>query len=117
MKIGEIAKKAGVTTSKIRFYEKKGIIGQASRDINGYRDYEPALIERLKFIQQAQHLGFTLNEIAKVEPKDKDHPVACEVAIELLQKKMSSINALIAEARQRKKDIKAQINALKKAQT
>ena len=68
MKIGEIASAAGVSTSRIRFYEKRGIIPPAIRDDNGYRDYSPDLIGQLNFIEQAQKLGFTLKEIISVEP-------------------------------------------------
>ena len=59
MKIGEIASAAGVSTSRIRFYEKRGIIPPAIRDDNGYRDYSPDLIGQLNFIEQAQKLGFS----------------------------------------------------------
>ena len=72
MKIGEIASAAGVSTSRIRFYEKRGIIPPAIRDDNGYRDYSPDLIGQLNFIEQAQKLGFTLKEIISVEPGSGD---------------------------------------------
>lgn len=114
MKIGEIASKAGVTTSRIRFYEKRGIIPPAVRDDNGYRDYSPDLIGQLNFIEQAQKLGFTLKEIADAEPGTGDHPISCSVAVELLTQKLSSVDRLIAEARQRKKEIKALIAELEK---
>lgn len=114
MKIGEIARQAGVTTSRIRFYEKQGIIPPAIRDDNGYRDYSPDLISQLNFIEQAQKLGFTLKEIVEVEPGPGDHPVSCSVAVELLTQKLTAVDDLIAEARQRKKDIKALIVQLQK---
>ena len=51
MKIGEIAAAAaGVTTSRIRFYEREGIIPAADRDTNGYRDYPVELVRMLQFI-------------------------------------------------------------------
>ena len=60
MKIGEIAKAAGVSTSRIRFYERKGIIPPGARGSNGYRDYSADMVAVLRFIEQAQGLGFTL---------------------------------------------------------
>lgn len=117
MKIGEIAKAAGVTTSRIRFYEKRGIISTAARGDNGYRDYPPELIVRLKFIEHAQQLGFTLREIATVQSGDDEHPVSCAEAIELLTAKLISVDELIAQARQRKAKIKAQIETLRKTQS
>ena len=114
MKIGEIAKAAGVSTSRIRFYEKRGIIPEAARDANGYRDYPPSLIARLRLIDQAQHLGFTLKEVSAIDPQEGEHPVSCARAIELLTAKLDSIDVLIAEAEERKRNIQAQIEVLRK---
>ncbi|WP_337882599.1 MerR family DNA-binding transcriptional regulator [Chromobacterium haemolyticum] len=47
MKIGELAKRAGMAASAIRFYEAKGLLKIASRQANGYRDYPPEEIKRL----------------------------------------------------------------------
>ncbi len=115
MKIGEIAKAAGVTTSRIRFYEKRGIIPPALRGDNGYRDYSPDVVGTLRYIEQAQNLGFTLREIVDVEPGTGDHPVACGVAIELLSRKLTAVDQLIAEAQERKQRILALIAELEKS--
>lgn len=107
MKIGEIAKAAGVTTSRIRFYEREGIIPPAERGANGYRDYDARLIALLQFIEQAQSLGFTLREIADVEIGSGEHLISCTDALALLTKKRQSIIALIAEAQDRQRRIEA----------
>ncbi|EEW57420.1 MAG: MerR family transcriptional regulator [Tritonibacter mobilis] len=102
MKIGEIAKAAGVSTSRIRFYERRGVIPAGDRDANGYRDYPADLIVLLKFIEQAQGLGFSLKEIAEVEIYKGDHIVSCEDALALLAEKHKTVTKLIAEAQDRK---------------
>lgn len=107
MKIGEIAKAAGVTTSRIRFYERKGIIPEGNRAENGYRDYPEDLVALLTFIEQAQGLGFTLREISDVEIQGGDHIVSCTDALELLAKKRDAVTTLISEARERKRRIEA----------
>ncbi|MDB6181320.1 MerR family transcriptional regulator [Paracoccus fistulariae] len=107
MKIGEIATAAGVTTSRIRFYERQGIIPSAERGVNGYRDYAPDLIALLRFIEQAQGLGFSLKEIASIEIRTGEHIVSCTDALAMLAEKHKSITALIAEARDRKARIEA----------
>ncbi len=112
MKIGEIAKAAGVTTSRIRFYEKRGIIAPAARGANGYRDYPVELVSLLKFIEQAQGLGFTLKEISSVEARAGDHPISCAEAIDMLTVKLRSVEALIVEAKDRKRRIEALIGEL-----
>ena len=107
MKIGEIAKAAGVSTSRIRFYEREGIIPAAERGANGYRNYPVDLIALLRFIEQAQHLGFTLREISEVETGAGEHIVSCTDALAMLAKKRDTITALIAEAQDRKRRIEA----------
>lgn len=116
MKIGGIASAAGVTTSRIRFYEKRGIIAPAARGANGYRDYPREVIGILRFIEQAQSLGFSLKEISSIEISTDDHPVSCADAIRLLTSKLGSVDALIAEAEERKQRIKALIAELEQSQ-
>lgn len=112
MKIGDIARAAGVTTSRIRFYERQGIIPEAARGTNGYRDYPTDLIAHLRFIEQAQDLGFTLKEIASVEVHQGPHIVSCTDALAMLAEKHKTITALIAEARDRKRRIEAMMAQL-----
>nr|WP_223115692.1 MerR family DNA-binding protein [Paracoccus amoyensis] len=73
----------------------------------------------LRFIEQAQGLGFTLREIASVEIQPGAHIVSCTDALALLAKKRDTVTALIAEARDRKRRIEAlmtELEASKKAQ-
>lgn len=63
MKIGELAIKAAIAPSAIRFYEQSGLLPPAVRGANGYRVYSDAALERLRVIQLAQNLGFPLDTI------------------------------------------------------
>ncbi len=63
MKIGEVAKEAGIGVHAVRFYEREGLIPKPARQPSGYRDYPPAVVPRLRFIRRAKELGFTLREI------------------------------------------------------
>ena len=62
MKIGELAEKMGLTTSAIRYYEQEKLIEQPER-ISGQRNYDEAVLPKLKLIQLAQAAGFTIREI------------------------------------------------------
>ena len=64
MRIGELAERDGVSTSKIRFYEACGLLSPAARLANDYRDYGEHDLEMVSFIGRARSLGFTLSEIA-----------------------------------------------------
>ncbi len=60
MRIGELAKRAGVITSKLRFYEARGVLLSAVRSENGYRYHGDHALEVVRFTTLAQSLGFTL---------------------------------------------------------
>ena len=66
LKIGELARRAGVTAKAIRFYERKRILPPAKRAANGYRLYGEDAAEMLRFIKQATGLGLTLAEIKDI---------------------------------------------------
>lgn len=63
MTVGGLAKQAGVNTDTIRYYERRGLLPKSSRSDSGYRIFTPDSIERVRFIKQAQALGFTLAEV------------------------------------------------------
>ncbi len=64
MTIGKAARKAGVGIETIRFYERRGLIEQPPKPLEGgFRAYPDGTVERIRFIRQAQELGFSLREI------------------------------------------------------
>ncbi len=66
MTIGRVANEAGVSVETVRFYERKRLIEQPRRPSSGYRTYDRDAVERIRFIRQAQQLGFTLAEIREL---------------------------------------------------
>jgi MerR family mercuric resistance operon transcriptional regulator len=60
---GEVAEKAGVNPETLRYYERKELIPKPRRSDGGFRLYDEGYVDRLRFIQRAQELGFTLAEI------------------------------------------------------
>ncbi|MGS0895367.1 MerR family transcriptional regulator [Burkholderia stagnalis] len=95
MKIGEVAARSGVSRSRIRFYEKHGLLPAARRSENGYRDYPDAMVRILEFIGQAQELGFSLKEIGAALPA-MDSPAALDTILPALEQKLSDVEAHIA---------------------
>lgn len=63
LSIGELARRAGVSTSLLRYYEKEGLLQPTGRTQSGYRLYAPAAERTLRFIRSAQRYGFSLNDI------------------------------------------------------
>lgn len=64
MRIGEVARAAGVGVETVRFYERKGLIDRPPKPMRGTRSYPSATVARIRFIRQARGLGFSLAEIA-----------------------------------------------------
>jgi MerR family redox-sensitive transcriptional activator SoxR len=65
LSIGEVAKRTGVRTSALRFYEQAGVLPQPAR-VNGRRRYDTDTVHRIDVLQFAQQAGFTLDEIKKL---------------------------------------------------
>ena len=62
--VGDLAARAGVATSALRFYETHGLI-RSERNESGHRRYRPDVLRRVAFIRVAQRIGLSLDEIAK----------------------------------------------------
>ena len=66
MRIGELAKRAGVNIQTVRFYERERLLRAPARSPSGYRSYSEDDLQTLQFIRNAQQLGFTLREIRQL---------------------------------------------------
>ena len=71
--IGEVARRSGVASSALRFYEQRGLIS-SEREGSGHRRYPRPVLRRIAFIVFAQRIGLTLeeigNELAKLPPHE-----------------------------------------------
>jgi len=66
MTIGKLAKATGLGIETIRYYEKSGFLPTPDRLPSGYRVYSKAAVRQVRFLQEAQVLGFKLAEIAEL---------------------------------------------------
>src|SRR5262245_56335127 len=64
--IGKLAKAVGVNIQTVRYYERRRLLSPMARKSSGYRLYGDDAHRRLRFIRNAQKLGFTLHEIAEL---------------------------------------------------
>ncbi len=62
LSIGEVAQRAGIAASALRFYEREGLI-EAARSDGGQRRYRREVLRRVAFIRAAQNVGLSLDEI------------------------------------------------------
>lgn len=63
-RIGDVTKKIGLSADTLRYYEKIKLLPRVSRNASGIREYDDKDISRLKFIQRAQKMNFSLSEIS-----------------------------------------------------
>ena len=63
MTIGQVAKAAGVASSTVRYYERRGLLRATDRSAGNYRLYDESSLDRLIFVRSAQEAGFTLSDI------------------------------------------------------
>jgi Hg(II)-responsive transcriptional regulator len=99
--IGEVAKRASVNSQTLRYYERKGILCPDARTLSGYRTYRPETVRKLKFIKEAQDLGFTLSEIKELLGFRISTPQQCakvrskaERKLKLVQDKLQQLRNL-----------------------
>ncbi len=59
----DLSRATGCNIETIRYYEKIGILPAPPRAENGYRQYDQAHVDRLRFVMRSRELGFTLDEI------------------------------------------------------
>ncbi|CAN0428893.1 unnamed protein product, partial [Ectocarpus sp. 12 AP-2014] len=64
LSIGEVAERAGLATSALRFYESRGMI-KSRRNVSGHRRYARDVLRRVAIIKVAQRVGIPLEEIAE----------------------------------------------------
>ncbi|PCI40290.1 MAG: heavy metal-responsive transcriptional regulator [Elusimicrobia bacterium] len=64
LRTGSLARKAGVGLQTILYYDKRGLVKPNSRTEFGHRLYEEAAVRTIRFIKNAQSLGFTLDDIS-----------------------------------------------------
>jgi DNA-binding transcriptional MerR regulator len=97
MRIGEIARRARVPAKTIRFWEDQHLLPPPGRTPAGYRDYDPAVLDRLAFIRHAQAAGLTLEAIRQVlEIRDGGQP-PCVHVTDLIARRLAEVDARLAE--------------------
>lgn len=90
LQIGEVAKRAGVSIDTLRYYEKVKLLPRPTRSSGGFRLFAPEHIERVRFIRQAQELGFSLEEIKGLLTTGGAEE--CREVRDLLKRKLSELD-------------------------
>lgn len=95
MTIGKLAKATGVGSETIRYYERSGFLPAPERLPSGYRVYGAEAAKRIRFIKEAQALGFTLQEVSELFALTDDPDADCADVNARAQAKLVEINEKI----------------------
>jgi DNA-binding transcriptional MerR regulator len=117
MRIGELARLAGINPRTLRYYESIGLLAPSSRTDAGYRIYTREDADRLAFIRRAQSVGLSLAEIAEVIALRDTGTAPCRHVRALAESKVSEIDARVAELRRLRADLVRLAEAAAEAET
>ena len=93
MKIGEAAERSGCHPETVRYYERIGLLAPPPRTAGGYRDYQAADVDRLRFISRGRGLGFSLEEIRSLLGLAEDDALSCRDVDRLARSHLLDIRA------------------------
>jgi len=95
--VGQAARKTGLSAKAIRLYELRGLLPTVPRSAVGYRLFNKADIEVLRFIRQARTIGLHLDEIAEVLVLQRSGQAPCERVLAMLDAHLSEIDNVLSD--------------------
>lgn len=114
--MAELGAAVGLSPDTVRYYERIGLLPPPARTPAGYRAYDAAAVDRLKFIQGAQRLGLRLRDIADLLDIRDTGVCPCEPAEQVLRWRLAEVDAEIARLGALRDQMAAMIEALPGAQ-
>lgn len=97
MTVSQFANRVGATADTVRYYERIGLLPEPRRTASGYRLYEEADVDRLRFVKQAQTFGLSLDDIAELLDVRDRGLCPCGHTRTLLEGRVAEIEAQMAE--------------------
>lgn len=97
MRSGEVAERAGIGLEALRFYERRGLVPEPPRAANGYREFPVETVARIRFIQRAQKIGFSLEEIGELLSLRVEAGVECEDVRRRAEAKLAEVETRIRD--------------------
>lgn len=107
LRIGEAARRSGVSAANIRFYEKQGLLPAARRQDNAYRCYSDADVHRLRFIRMCRAMDMSLEEVATLLSLNWDDPKDCRAATQTVAAHLGHVRQRLAELQALEQELQA----------
>lgn len=97
LRAGQFAQLAGVSTDTLRHYERLGLLPRPRRSANGYREYPREMLDRVRLVQRALRVGFTLAELARILKSRDKGGVPCREVRGLAETKLRNVEEQLRE--------------------
>jgi DNA-binding transcriptional MerR regulator len=91
--VSQLAERAGVRADTVRYYERVGLLPAPARSPAGYRTYDEAAVERLRFIKGAQRVGLRLRHIVELLEVADRGQCPCGHTETLLRQRLAEVDA------------------------
>ena len=99
MKIGDLAKRSGMSAHTIRYYERIGLLPYADRDRSGQRDYDAAILDWLDFLGRLKTMGMPIRDMLRYADLRAQGSGTEAARCELLESHRDRVRAHIADLR------------------
>ncbi len=97
LRSGMLAERTGVSADTLRFYERRGLLPRPPRDASGYRHYPPTAVARVRVIQRALDVGFSIDDLSRIF-KQRDHGGApCHEVFAIASTRLTDLKQRIAD--------------------
>ena len=108
MTIGQVARKAGVTQSAIRYYEASGLLPRPSRK-HGARQYDDGAVDQVKVLRFFRRAGISIRGLATITSKDCGSNTRRDVVLDVLHRRIAELDALMIEVQETKQRLEETI--------
>lgn len=109
-RIGDVTRRLGLSVDTLRYYERIGLLPKIKRTAAGVRRYSDEDLSRLKFIQRAQQMNFTLAEIAELLAMRAAPRTARKRTRELTQHKLNEVEARLMALKTLRDELRLLLN-------
>ncbi len=106
-RIGEAARRSGVSAANIRYYEKEGLLSPGVRSSNSYRLYSSADIHQLRFIRLCRAMDMSLDEVRTLLALDLASQADCDAACVTLSGHLDHVRSRLHELQALEQDLLA----------
>jgi DNA-binding transcriptional MerR regulator len=97
LRAGELARAVGVSADTLHHYERKGVLAAPRRSANGYREYPPEAVARVRLVRRALSIGFTLDELAQLLRARDRGRAPCREVRALAASKLAEVESRLRE--------------------